>query len=112
MSDNESIEEDARSVDSVCVVEVLEVQFLDGFLGYECKTSDGTIDVFDRSDLMDGGPTQAMVLAFERKHPPPWDVECVHCQGEGCGECLCEECDRPCRHINGVNYGCVKHPVV
>ena len=55
---------------------------------------------------------ERLVLQFERHHPPPWDEQCMICGGEGCEECECEECDLPCRHINGVNYGCRKHPVI
>ena len=65
-------------------------------------TTDGDVEIFDRSDLMDGGPQQRLVLQFERYHPPPWDEQCMICGGEGCEECECEECDLPCRHINGV----------
>ena len=53
-----------------------------------------------------------MVLQFERRHPPPWDKMCFYCEGEGCEECICDMCNRKCRHLEGVNYGCVQHPVV
>ena len=103
---------DVRSNDSVDVVEVLDMINEDGHLCYVCRTSDDTEEVFDRSDLMDDGRIQRIVCAYERRYPPPWDAVCTWCDGEGCGECICDECERPCRHINGINYGCVLHPVV
>ena len=84
----------------------------EGYLSYLCLSSDGRHEIFDRSDLIDGARIQQLVLAFERKHPPPWDPICTYCQGESCEECVCDECGRPNRHINGINYGCVRHPVV
>ena len=36
----------------------------------------------------------------------------LHCECEGCEECICDECGRKCRHIKGLNYGCELHPVV
>ena len=108
-------DEAESSDDSVCVDEILELVRPEedpNYLHYLCRTTDGAEDVFDRSDLMDGGQQQKLVLAFERRCPPPWDEVCLYCDGEGCEECICETCERPCRHIGGVNYGCVKHPVV
>ena len=105
--------ESGDSVDSFCIEEVVEMVLEDGSrLCYLCNTTDGAQEIFDRSDLMDDGPQQRLVLNFERKHPPPWDEVCGFCGGEGCEECVCETCERPCRHIKGVNYGCCKHPVV
>tara|TARA_Y100001963_G_scaffold120836_1_gene168976 strand:- start:400 stop:729 length:330 start_codon:yes stop_codon:yes gene_type:complete len=98
------------SADSVCACEVLQM-VLEDRLCYLCKTTDGTEEIFDRSDLMDGGDQQRLVFQFERRNPPPWDEVCRYCEGEGCEECICD-CERACRHINGVNYGCPKHPVV
>ena len=111
MSDSE----DESSADSVSIIEVLELvqpEADPNYLHYLCKTSDNTEEIYDRSDLMDGSEQQKLVLAFERRHPPPWDEVCSFCDGEGCEECICETCERPCRHIGGVNYGCCKHPVV
>lgn len=109
-------ESDAGSIDSFCIDEVLEMVLDDedaeARLSYLCLTTDGVEEVFDRSDLMDGGSQQKLVLAFEKRNPPPWDLECSFCGGEGCEECVCETCERPCRHINGINYGCCKHPVI
>ncbi len=113
MSESDDLEEmDMLSNDSVDVADVLDMIDEDGHLSYVCRTSDNTEEVFDRSDLMDGGPIQRLVLAYERRFPPQWDPVCTYCDGEGCGECICEECERECRHVNGINYGCVLHPVV
>jgi hypothetical protein len=113
MSDEDCDESDDNvSTDSVDVEAVIDMVLEDDRLLYLCRTSENTEEIYDRSDLMDGARIQSLVTAYERRHPPPWDPVCVHCGGEGCGECVCEECDRECRHINGVNYGCVKHPVI
>lgn len=115
--DEEDLESECESndsVDSVSIEEVLEMVLPDDApnkLHYLCRNDDGE-EIYDRSDLMDGGRMQRLVLQFERQNPPPWDPVCTHCDGEGCEECICDVCDRPCRHIGGVNYGCVKHPVV
>jgi hypothetical protein len=114
------------SEDSISIEDVLEMAGdprEDGMLFYLCRTSDNTEEIFDRSDLMDGGKHQKLVLRFERKQPPPWDVMCTicgRCPGqtaedcEVCEECECQEygCELMCRHISGVNYGCIKHPVI
>lgn len=111
--DEESLsDDDVCSVDSVTIDEVLEMVLEEDHLSYLCHTTDDTTEIIDRSDLMDGGAQQRLVMAFERANPPPWDETCTHCDGDGCDECICDECERPCRHINGVNYGCVKHPVI
>ena len=114
MSDSElGSDDDAMSVDSVTIEEIIMMHVdKDGKLSYLCKTSDRTEEYFDRSDLMDGAAQQKLVLSYERINPPPWDTECVWCEGVGCEECTCDICDRKCRHICGVNYGCVKHPVI
>ena len=116
MSDEELESDDNDSVDSFCVVEVLQMVLDDedmhARLCYLCRTEQGVEEIFDRSDLMDDGEQQKLVLAFERRNPPPWDVVCIYCGGDGCEECVCDTCERPCQHINGINYGCCKHPVV
>ena len=112
MSDEDTASDGVESTDSVDIQSVIEMVLEDDVLCYLCRTSENTEEVYDRSDLMDGGRHQSMVMAYERRCPPPWDPVCTHCGGEGCGECICEECERVCRHINGVNYGCVKHPVI
>lgn len=109
-------ESDAESEDSYCIDEVLEMVLDEddpvARLCYLCRTTDGIEEIYDRSDLMDGGSQQRLVLQFERQHPPPWDEVCVFCGGEDCEECVCDECERPTRQLNGLNYGCCKHPVV
>ena len=105
-------EDDSASVDSVTIDEVLSMTLEEDRLIYFCHTEEDTEDYFDRSDLMDGAKQQKLVLAFERQNPPPWDIICSFCGGDDCEECVCDECERPCRHINGLNYGCVRHPVV
>ncbi|MAH41467.1 MAG: hypothetical protein CMO41_04390 [Verrucomicrobiales bacterium] len=117
MSDVESLESDgAASDDSFCIAEVLEMVLdeddSNARLCYLCRTTDDVEEIFDRSDLMDGGLQQQLVLRYEKLHPPPWDEVCSYCDGEGCEECECEECDNRMRHINGINYGCCKHPVI
>jgi|TARA_B110000046_G_scaffold60410_1_gene67802 hypothetical protein len=109
---DEPISED--EIDVVSVEDVLVEWDGEEFLGlsYVCKATDGRFETHDRSDLMDSGPIQRLVLAYERKHPPPWDSRCIWCEGEGCEECECSECDRKCRMISGVNFGCPAHPVI
>jgi hypothetical protein len=113
-SDDEDLgEEDARSDDSYIVTKVNRWQIDDEKrLVYECEMDDGSTEVLDRSDLMDGGPTQRMVLQIEKRVPPPWDPLCPYCDEEGCEECQCPDCERECRFLHGVNYGCPHHPVV
>lgn len=73
-----------------------------------------------RSDLWDDGPNSQKMEAYDFKHPVDWDEQCYHCesnfegpdQGEGCEECVCDICEERCRHYNGINYGCTRHPVV
>lgn len=112
MEEVDDVDDDTCSQDSVTIEEVLEMMIEEEKLYYLCLTSDGAEEVFDRSDLMDGSTQQKLVLQFERKNPPPWDPVCTWCEGAGCEECECPECDRACRHLNGLNYGCPKHPVV
>ena len=116
--DDEDIGEEAMSCDSVdvervCLLDPMSI-FPGQTLAYICETSDGDEEVYDRSDLMDGGRIQKLVLAYERKNPPPWQP-CPLCGGDEdceCEECVCDECERPCRFLNGTNYGCPYHPVV
>ena len=113
--DDLETESDDGSEDSFCIEEVLSCVLddtPDARLCYLCRTTEDVEEVFDRSDLMDDGPQQKLVLQYERRFPPAWDEVCTFCGGEGCDECVCDTCERPCRHINGINYGCCKHPVI
>ena len=107
-----SDDDDCNSVDSIHIDRVLEWAVEEERLVLRCENSDGVDEWYDRSDLMDGGKHQKLVLSFERKNPPPWDADCPNCEGEGCEECECPDCERTCRFIHGVNYGCSHHPVV
>ena len=85
----------------------------DGYLAYEVITRDSTCESIDRSDLMDSGRHQRMVLDFEKRFPPPWDESCpLDSDGEECDDSVCDECERRNRFLNGVNYGCSKHPTL
>lgn len=111
--DEESLSEDeAMSTDSYTIVEIKRWGLEDGRLCYVCVLDDGSEETIDRSDLMDGGSQQKMVLQIERRDPPPWDPDCPSCDGEGCEECECPDCERPCRFLQGINYGCPRHPVI
>ena len=88
-----------------------------GNLEYEIRYDNGECEWLDRSDLWDFGPMSKMVIEYDAQDPIEWDTVCAHCGSEfnskmGCEECMCAECDRSCRHLQGVNYGCVKHPVL
>ena len=111
MEEDLSDEESTASDDTV-ICDVMEWCIEDDRLCYVCHTEFGEVQTYDRSDLIDGGQRQRLVLAYEAAHPPPWDDVCMYCDGDGCEECVCDECERPCRHINGINYGCVRHPVI
>jgi hypothetical protein len=111
-ADAELSEEEEVSAESVDI-NAVERWILEGNeLLYECRDLAGTHVIVERAELVDGGKRWRLLCDCERNNPPPWDETCMHCGGEGCEECECEECDRPMRHINGVNYGCEKHPVV
>ena len=112
MSSEDDISTETCSLDSVHVDEVISMELRENKLFYLCRTSDDTQEYMDRSDLMDMGPHQSLILKYEREHPPPWDEVAMFCDGEKCEECVCDICNRKCRHINGVNYGCTQHPVV
>jgi len=105
-------DEDARSDDSFTVTAVNQWVIEDDRLCYVCVLDDGSEETLDRSDLMDGGMQQKLVLQHEKRHPPPWDLLCSFCDGDGCEECECPDCERPCRFLRGVNYGCARHPVI
>ena len=109
-SEDESVDEEVESV--------LDRYNDDGTLEYLVRYKGGsTLEWVDRSDLWDFGAASRMINDYDKSHPIAWDTVCQHCLSpfnseEGCEECQCDECDRPCRHLNGVNYGCVKHPVI
>ena len=108
MSEDE-LSEESLSEDELVVERIVGSEIEDGRLCYVCEPGD---ELYDRSDLMDGGKVLRLVLKYEREHPPAWDPVCPYCTGEGCEECECEECERPCRFLQGVNYGCELHPVI
>jgi len=94
-----------------------------GCLEYLCHYADGSSDWEDRSDIWDFGRITAMIEQYDAAHPIGWDTLCQHCGVElnphrafkhrnGCEECTCSECDRACRHLEGINYGCKRHPVI
>lgn len=73
-----------------------------------------------RSDLWDDGPNSNKIEAYDFRNQVDWDEVCEFCgapfegpeSGDGCEECRCDCCEDPCRHFNGINYGCPRHPVV
>ena len=117
MSDVESesmSSDESTDSEDVQVTKVLDWEIdVDGRLLYLCKClGSDEPELYDRSDLIDFGANQRLVLQFERTHNIPWDPMCPYCDEEGCEECVCPDCERPCRFLKGVNYGCEKHPVV
>ena len=108
--DTQTGSDEEEDTEEIVSIERFEIQ--ENKLVYLCGLGDGTEAVYDRSDLMDGGELQKMVLRYERRVPPPWDESCPCCEGEGCEECECPDCERTCRFLNGLNYGCPMHPVV
>ena len=72
----------------------------------------------DRSDVWDDGPNTAKICAYDKSYPIDWDSECQYCLSifnggcSGCEECRCCDCGKPTRHLQGINYGCEKHPVL
>ena len=73
-----------------------------------------------RSDLWDDGPNSNKIEAYDFRNKVDWDEICEFCgapfegpeSGDGCEECRCDCCEDICRHFNGINYGCPRHPVV
>ena len=115
MSDKDSMSDEsseADSVESIDIVRIIDRDEEEERLTYLCINKDSTEEYYDRSDLMDGGKHQRMILDFERRNPPRWDETCPVCAGEDCEECECPDCERSCRFFRGVNYGCMKHPVI
>ena len=113
-------EDDSGSEDSedLRISSVLDRSIEDGQISYQVQLTNGEVEWYDRSDLYDFGPNTMFMKEYDKQHPLTWDRECQFCgadfrlRSEGCEECRCDECSAPCRHINGVNYGCIKHPVI
>lgn len=114
---SEEDENDSESED-LSVAVVLDRVAEDGQLLYQVQLKSGAVDWFDRSDLYDFGPNTMYMKEWDKTHPIEWDTECAFCgvdfrlKSEGCEECRCDECGAPCRHLQSVNYGCAKHPVI
>ena len=109
-TDDESVDEE--------VVWIHDRREIDGQLEYMVQYK-GVVQLewVDRSDLWDYDAVSRMINEYDCSHPIRWDTVCQHCGAEfnsedGCEECQCDECERPCRHLCGVNYGCRKHPVI
>lgn len=89
-----------------------------GMLEYYVRYANGDEEWVDRSDLWDWQTNTMKIVSYDKANPVGWDTECQFCltpfreRGGGCEECRCPECERPCCHLEGVNYGCVKHPVI
>lgn len=97
---------------------VLSRRSISGKLEYQVKYANGDEEWVDRSDLWDWQTNTMKIVSYDKKYPVPWDTECQFCstpfnqRSGGCEECRCPECDRVCCHLEGINYGCVKHPVI
>ena len=110
-SESESQEEDI-------VAKVLSRRDVEGVLEYYVRYTDGQELWVDRSDIWDDGVNSTMITSYDKKYPIKWDLDCSMCgsmfadKNDGCEECRCDVCDKPCRHLKGINYGCVKHPVI
>lgn len=97
---------------------VLTRRALNGTLEYFVRYDDGFEEWVDRSDVWDYSSNTMKIVTYDKANPIDWDEECQYCltpftqRGGGCEECRCPECDRVCCHLEGVNYGCVKHPVI
>lgn len=97
---------------------VLTRRAIDGKLEYYVRYDNGEEIWADRSDLWDFQSNSMKIISYDKRHPVAWDAECQFCltpfsqRSGGCEECRCPECGKPCCHLEGVNYGCVKHPVI
>ena len=113
----EEEEEDSSSYD-ITFVNVLDRRQAGGRLCYLVEYAAGEQEWVDRSDAWDFESNTRKIVQYDLKNPVAWDTVCNFCntefisRDEGCEECRCAECDRTCRHLLGVNYGCVKHPVI
>ena len=66
-------EEDNASTDSINIEQILELVLPDddpNQIHYLCRNADNTEEIYHRSDLMNDGAEQMMVLQFELRHPP------------------------------------------
>ena len=120
MSDDEieEIGEEEESCEDLYVVSILDRQSEDGHLQYHVQLRSNEEEWIDRSDLWDFSNNTKKIVAYDKVNPIQWDIECAHCgsdfrvKSEGCEECRCDECGVACRHLEGVNYGCNRHPVI
>lgn len=109
---------DEQSYSDDTFEEVLSRRNDSGHLQYFVRYSDGEEAWVDRSDVWDFQTNTMKIVGYDKRHPVGWDTECQFCgtpfaqRGGGCEECRCDECGKPCCHLEGVNYGCVKHPVI
>lgn len=114
--------ESESSYDDV-FVSVLDRKSDDGHLKYKVEYADSLQSWIDRSDAWDFATNTAKIVAYDRAHPISWDEECLFCATPfsgpmstnpqfGCDECVCPECNRRCCHLLGINYGCIRHPVI
>ena len=101
------------------ISKILQRRVVDGYIEYEVEVIGSPVpEWFDRSDLWDDGVNSTKLKEYDRLHPITWDIECALCgdpfvrSALGCEECRCDQCGRMCRHLNGINYGCERHPVV
>jgi hypothetical protein len=111
-------EGECESEEELYIATILDREAIGGHLQYHVRLKNDDTDWYDRSDLYDFGPNTMYMNAYDKKYPITWDSVCAFCttdfrfRSEGCEECRCDECGTPCRHLDGVNYGCVKHPVI
>lgn len=118
-------EEDLESSDDEASVEEKVVWIhnrreVEGKLEYlvQYEDNEDEFEWVDRSDLWDYATVSRMICEYDVTNPIRWDTTCQFCGSEfnqlddGCEECRCDECERPVRHLKGVNYGCRVHPVI
>ena len=111
-------EDEDSSSEELHIAAVIDRCNEDGHLQYLVRLASGVEDWYDRSDLYDFGPNTMYMKEYDKRHPIQWDAECAFCgsdfriRSQGCEECRCDECSAPTRHLDSVNYGCPKHPVI
>lgn len=122
-SDSTEDEEMDSNDDEDTIAEVLNRDCEDGGgLLYEVRMINNEEAAWwSREDLWDDGNNSKKIEAYDFRNPVDWDDVCQFCGASfegpetgcsGCPECRCDECGIPCRHFNGINYGCPLHPVV